>query len=956
MKELKKKFSLIMALVILSVSYVFADKTPISNLYEYHLDNGLTLFVAENHSVPLAYVEIAVKAGATTQTPETAGLFHLYEHMMFKGNALYKDAASVQKALSDMGVADWNGTTGVDHVNYYFTIPSDQSENGLAFWNAAIRSPSMNEIEFEGEKDVVLAEIEGDVADPDSILVNYMNGELFPDAPYRNDPAGSYPVVKNATVEQLRYIQNHYYIPANACLFVGGDVKSSDVYAMVKKIYGSWSNNGNSAPLPAPQQKTEPFSDVDYVVMPYDRLGSDYAITYVSWRGPDTDYDLEDTYAADYLCQLMADPSGILKQSIVNNEELGVPATDYVSGGYGTSRAAGQIDFTAYMLDPSSSLASRAKLFMEQIQNEIVPSIAEDESLYSKAMVKQIASNLENDDIFNAQTAKGLLSNLRFWWCCSSPDYYYSYNKKLLNIKQSDMQKFIAKYFEGKKPLVTVLVNPSVYNVTKNEYKALGYKVVDAGSSQWWNKEQFAVNEEIKASQKGFSPKEDIYVPSKKDGKTYEVKEPVITSLKLSNGINVYVKNDKGTKVDSLAIALKGGSVQHLTFETAGLEKALFNLMSMSSVNYDYDERNSFEYTTGSSIGSSSYLAGSYLSLTSLDKNFYDTLSVLADGIVNPDFNEELYGYIMNDFRQSLESTFNDPSSYLSYEMQQTIYKDHPYRVRTAANPSSIDNITLDAIKKLYSRIVTPEDIYVVAVGNIDAKKLVKELNKSLGLLKSTGYAIDKDFTVEDVKVKGDPVILTHPSAAGAGFAARVVSTPDYTDPDYMAAVLAKNMLSSVMFNVVREHYQACYTPYAALASSKANYGYEYLYKVTKYQDFAKYMKEARSYVADDKLIESLDDEGKYVTSSIESRLDSYKNSYINSTYEENATSAGVCSTLTYNLMMYGDITFDTKQTNQMLSCSAEDVLRAFNRYFMGEDYRWFVITGPDEAKKVKLD
>jgi zinc protease len=132
--------------------FTYAEETPVPNLYQYKLDNGLMLFVAENHAVPLAYIEIAVKCGAYTQTPETAGLFHLYEHMMFKGNSLYPNAAAVQDALSKLGVASWNGTTSLECVNYFFTIPSDKIEDGLNFWNSAIRFPLLDKRELENEK------------------------------------------------------------------------------------------------------------------------------------------------------------------------------------------------------------------------------------------------------------------------------------------------------------------------------------------------------------------------------------------------------------------------------------------------------------------------------------------------------------------------------------------------------------------------------------------------------------------------------------------------------------------------------------------------------------------------------------------------------------------------------------------------------------------------------------
>ena len=73
-------------LLIFAGTFSFAEKTTVPNLYEFTLNNGLELFVLEDDSAPLAYIEIAVKCGGIHQTKENAGLFHLYEHMMFKGN------------------------------------------------------------------------------------------------------------------------------------------------------------------------------------------------------------------------------------------------------------------------------------------------------------------------------------------------------------------------------------------------------------------------------------------------------------------------------------------------------------------------------------------------------------------------------------------------------------------------------------------------------------------------------------------------------------------------------------------------------------------------------------------------------------------------------------------------------------------------------------------------------
>ena len=51
----------------------------------YQLDNGLTVYLTENHQTPRFYAEIAVRAGSKHDPAESTGLAHYLEHMLFKG-------------------------------------------------------------------------------------------------------------------------------------------------------------------------------------------------------------------------------------------------------------------------------------------------------------------------------------------------------------------------------------------------------------------------------------------------------------------------------------------------------------------------------------------------------------------------------------------------------------------------------------------------------------------------------------------------------------------------------------------------------------------------------------------------------------------------------------------------------------------------------------------------------
>src|SRR5947199_8553969 len=74
------------------------------------LANGLEVIVVENHGVPLATIEIDVKNGSFTQSPEYEGLAHMYEHMFFRANSKYPEPNQFWDKASDLG-AVFNGTT-----------------------------------------------------------------------------------------------------------------------------------------------------------------------------------------------------------------------------------------------------------------------------------------------------------------------------------------------------------------------------------------------------------------------------------------------------------------------------------------------------------------------------------------------------------------------------------------------------------------------------------------------------------------------------------------------------------------------------------------------------------------------------------------------------------------------------------------------------------------------------
>lgn len=467
-----------------------SPKTSIPGLSHFTLDNGLELFVLENHSTPLTYIEIAFRCGGYVQEKDTAGLFHLYEHMMFKGNSKFKTAADVTKAYLDLGVASWNGSTGAEYVNYYFTVPSANTKQGLEFWSYAVREARLDAKELENEKGVVTSEIQGSFATPAEIRSSAMDKYLF-DKPWRRDAGGSIENIQNCTVEKLKAIKDKFYVPNNTALFVGGDVEAEAVFAMVNETYGSkvWKKAADPQAVAQEPQRFPAQNKPTYLVFPNKNFTSKYARVLVNYRGPDVVREPEPTYAADIWGFLIDNPSGPFKSNILAVESLSIPDPAYMAGYYYTQRDGGQVNFQAYMMaNPKEPYAKRALEFSRLIKEVETESMIKNPAYFAEeeyALVKQILSDANDIQL---ETVDGFLGNLRFWWASASTDYYFNYVENMKKVGSADIAKYADKFIRNNNPIILVELAASVYEQQKQNFTDLGFTVINEDNAYWWKK------------------------------------------------------------------------------------------------------------------------------------------------------------------------------------------------------------------------------------------------------------------------------------------------------------------------------------------------------------------------------------------------------------------------------------------------------------------------------------
>lgn len=421
----------------------------------------------------------------------------------------------------------------------------------------------------------------------------------------------------------------------------------------------------------------------------------------------------------------------------------------------------------------------------------------------------------------------------------------------------------------------------------------------------------------------------------------------------LSNGIEVYLRDNQINEIDAMQIFLMGGTAYYPK-EMSGIEDLTFDMMLYGSKNYTYEEFKNTLYDLCSSGGSSSSYYAGKLYMVSVRENFLKTIDVFLDGFLYPRFEEKYFDLLMQNNLQRIQSILNDPLQLGFYEADKALSDGLAAATSNSVTPDSFGNMNLELVKKHHKSLMDAKRIKIVAVTGMNKDEFIGALEKKLGSIPVISSEI-KMPPMEKLNIQGEPIKLIHESAAGAGYIARIYSAAPSTAEDYYAETIAETIFSSNMHNVIRTKYGACYTPYCTNNGDITNAGYELIYKCTDYENIISAMKEARDLMAKNKIIIGLKPNGNYIFSSIEAELESYKNQYITGSYSSQQRTSSLAARMAAGIIFYNDPEALDNTINRIRAVTPEDIKAAFSKYVLAEEERWLSITGKDDTDRIIL-
>lgn len=406
------------------------------------LDNGLQVIVAENHTVPLVTVLLAVRNGAMTQDSGDEGLAHLYEHLLFRS---YKgDPEAFALEASDLD-ADWNGTTAEEVVTYYLAPPSKNAVKAIALLARLVQKPRFNARDLKDERPVVLDELQRDEADPEEALDRQASRMLWGASWSHKDIGGDSASLKRIDIPRLQEAYGQYYVPNNAALVVTGDVSTSEVFAAAQQQFGPWTRAADPfAQRPVPPVVALSGSSALLMAKPVT-----HATILVKLRGPSAGQDTISPYAIDLLCDVLNEHGSAFQRHLA-----GSGLFQSVQCGYETLGHIGPITFRGETM-PERAPSALTALLHELDALATMEGVTDEDITIAKKR-ERVSNELAGESSY------ALAPLLAESWSIGGAEAYELYDGRVTARQLVDLKDVATLYVSAQPRVIAVLAPPEI--------------------------------------------------------------------------------------------------------------------------------------------------------------------------------------------------------------------------------------------------------------------------------------------------------------------------------------------------------------------------------------------------------------------------------------------------------------------------------------------------------------
>ena len=712
---MKQKLLMLKVLVVLLTGAAYGQAKLVEKVtrkgdelvipYEkYVLPNGLTLIIHEDHSDPIAHIDVTYHVGSAREEIGKSGFAHFFEHMMFQGSDNVGDDQHFKIVSSSGGTL--NGTTSNDRTNYFQTVPSNQLEKIL--WLEADRMgfllDAVTQKKFENQRSTVKNE-RGQRVDnvPYGLVLEEISKNMYPYGhPYSWLPIGYVEDLDRVNVNDLKNFFLRWYGPNNATLTVGGDVTSADVIKLVEKYFGPIPAGPKVDKMPPMVPTLDKHRFVSYTDN-YARLPL-MVVAYPTVP----DYH-PDRAALACLAQILGQGNNSFMYQQLTKKQLALQGGCFSQ----LFELSGVFVFQVVPF-PGKPLSNMYFLLNNALDSFEARGVTDDD-------IAKFKGGYESQLINVLQSDSGKVTQLAaFQTYTGNPNMIGEQLRTYQSVTKEDVMRVYNKYIKYKHPVVVsalpknqdkMIVGESNFKISNATYVAPDYGY--EGLKYVKAKDNF---------DRGKMPP---------NGPNPVVKVPAFWKKDLPGGIKIIGTQNTEVPVVTLSIKIPGGHLLNANdLSKAGLASFFTDMMTEDTKNYTAEQMSKELQKLGSSLNVFSGNDDITFQVQSQKKNLDATLKLLQERMFNPKFTQTAFDRIKKQNLEYFKVAKTQPASVANDVFNKVNYgSGHILGISGDGNEETVKAFTLADIQYYYDNYMTTQGTELVVVGDITEEEILPKLS-----------------------------------------------------------------------------------------------------------------------------------------------------------------------------------------------------------------------------------
>jgi zinc protease len=219
------------------------------------LANGLTVFVVEDHRLPVVTFALEILAGNCVVPPEKSGLPSLVAGLLREGAGVHT-SPEISQLIDGCG-GSMGASAGDDVTTAGGTFMKSYAALGLELLADIVQRPRFEQEEIERRLEQIQSGLAVNLNDPAYLISLVSARVILGDHPYAYPGDGTPETIAALTREDIVDFWQQHYVPQAAWFTVSGDVTAEEGFAMAEKAFGDWKGDGVVnvvLPPPAPRE------------------------------------------------------------------------------------------------------------------------------------------------------------------------------------------------------------------------------------------------------------------------------------------------------------------------------------------------------------------------------------------------------------------------------------------------------------------------------------------------------------------------------------------------------------------------------------------------------------------------------------------------------------------------------------------------------------------------------